>query len=79
MSNDCSIYQTKKSTHLQSIGRLMPLALLITKWKPVAIKEEEDGMNTICIVVNKAIKICHFILCNNAITAKSTVLSNARI
>ena len=29
-------------------------------------------MNVICTVVDKATKMCHFILCSNAITAKGT-------
>ena len=33
---------------------------------------EEDGMNTICTVVDKATKMCHFIPCSDTITAKGT-------
>ena len=34
---DCPVCQTEKSTHLQSAGQLMPLALPIRKWEHVAI------------------------------------------
>ena len=62
----CPVCQTEKSSHLQPIGQLMPLALPTRKWEHVAIDfvtgmPEEDGMNMICTVVNKATKMCHFI------------------
>ena len=72
---DCPVCQTEKSSHLQSVGQLMPLALPTHKWEHMAIDfgtgmPEEDGMNTLCTVVDKAIEMCHFIPCSDTITAK---------
>ena len=55
----------------------MPLAIPDRKWDHVALDfitglPEEDGMNTICTVVDKATKMCHFIPCTDKITAKET-------
>ena len=74
---DCLTCQTEKSSHLQPAGQLMPLALLTHKWEHVAIDfvtgmPEEDGMNTICSIVDKAMKMCHSIPCNDTIIAKGT-------
>ena len=74
---DCPVCQTEKSSHLQPTRQLMPLALPMHKWEHVAIDfvtgmSEEDGMNTICTVVDKATKMCHFIPCSDTIPAKGT-------
>ena len=55
----------------------MPLALPTRKWEHVAIDfvigmPEENGMNSICTVVDKATKMCHFIPCSNMIIARET-------
>ena len=55
----------------------MPLALPTRKWEHVAIDfvtgmPEDAGMNAIMTVVDKATKMCHFIPCSEAITAKGT-------
>ena len=54
---------------------LMPLELPDRKWDHLAIDmvtglPKEDKMNTICTMVDKATKMCHFIACTNKITAK---------
>ena len=74
---DCPVCQTEKSSHLRPAGRLMPLALPTRKWEHVAIDfvtgmPEDNGMNAIMTVVDKATKMCHFIPCSEAITAKGT-------
>ena len=74
---DCPVYQTEKSSHLQPAGRLMPLPLPTRKWEHVAIDfvtgmPEDQGMNAIMTVVDKATKMVHFIPCNETITAKGT-------
>ena len=55
----------------------MSLELPVRKWDHVAIDfitglPEEDEMNTILTVVDKATKMCHFIACTDKITAKET-------
>ena len=55
----------------------MPLALPIRKWEHMAIDfitgmPEENGMNAILTAVDKATKMCHFILCSDTIIAKGT-------
>ena len=55
----------------------MPLTLPTRKWEYVAIDfvtgmPEDQGMNAIMTVVDKATKMCHFILCTESITAKGT-------
>ena len=57
----CPVCQTEKSSHQKPIGMLMSLELPERKWDHVAIDfvtglPEEDGMNTICTVVDKATK-----------------------
>ena len=74
---DCPVCQTEKSSHLRPAGRLMPLALPTRKWEHVAIDfvtgmPEDSGMNAIMTVVDKATKMCHFILCSEAVAAKGT-------
>ena len=63
---DCPVCQTEKSSHLQPAGRLMPLPLPTRKWEHVAIDfvtgmPDDDGKNAIMTVVDKAIKMTHFI------------------
>ena len=74
---DCPVCQTEKSSHLQPAGRLMPLPLPTRKWEHVAIDfvtgmPEDNGMNAIMTVVDRATKMTHFIPCSETITAKGT-------
>ena len=67
----------EKSSHLQPAGQLMPLPLPTRKWEHVAINfitgmPEDQGMNAIMTVVDKAIKMAHFIPCSEFITTKGT-------
>ena len=55
----------------------MPLPLPTRKWEHVAIDfitgmPEDQGMNAIMTVVDKATKMAHFIPCSETITAKGT-------
>ena len=55
----------------------MPLPLPTRKWEHVAIDfvtgmPEDQGMNAIMTVVDKATKMAHFIPCSDTITAKGT-------
>ena len=74
---NCPVCQMEKGSHLKPAGKLMPLKLPTRKWDHVALDfvtgmPEEDGMDTICTVVDKATKMCHFIPCSEKITAKET-------
>ena len=74
---DCPVCQTEKSSHLQPAGRLMPLPLPTRKWEHVAIDfvtgmPDDQGMNAIMTVVDKATKMAHFIPCSETVTAKGT-------
>ena len=74
---NCPVCQTEKGSHLKPAGQLMPLKLPTRKWDHVALDfvtgmPIEDGMDTICTVVDKATKMCHFIPCSESITAKET-------
>ena len=74
---DCPVCQIEKTSHQKPTGLLMPLEIPDRKWDHVAIDfitglPEENGMNTICTVVDKATKMCHFIPCTDKITAKET-------
>ena len=74
---DCPVCQIEKTSHQKPTGLLMPLEIPDRKWDHVAIDfitglPEENGMNTICIVVDKATKMCHFIPCTDKIIAKET-------
>ena len=74
---NCPVCQTEKGSHLKPAGQLMPLKLPTRKWDHVALDfvtgmPVEDGMDTICTVVDKATKMCHFIPCSESITAKET-------
>ena len=56
------VCQMETSSHQKPTGTLMPLELPERKWDHVAIDfviglPKEDGMNTICTVVDKATKI----------------------
>ena len=74
---DYPVCQTEKSSRLQLAGRLMPLALPTRKWEHVVIDfitgmPEDQGMNAIMTVVDKATKMYHCIPYSKAITAKGT-------
>ena len=74
---DCPVCQTEKSSHLQPARLLMPLPLPTRKWEHVAIDfvtgmPDDQGMNAIMTVIDKATKMAHFIPCSETITAKGT-------
>ena len=72
---DCPVCQTEKGSHLKPAGQLLPLELPVRKWDHVAIDfvvgmPVQDKMDTICTIVDKATKMCHFVPCSEAISAK---------
>ena len=72
---DCPVCQVEKGSHLKPGGKLMPLALPTRKWDHVALDfvvgmPMQNSCDTILTVVDKATKMCHFIACNEKISAK---------
>ena len=72
---DCPVCQIEKGSHLKPAGKLMPLEIPMRKWDHVAIDfvvglPMQDKCDTICTVVDKATKMCHFIPCSEKISAK---------
>ena len=72
---DCPVCQIEKGSHLKPAGKLMPLEIPMRKWDHVAIDfvvglPMQDNCDTICTVVDKATKMCHFIPCSEKISAK---------
>ena len=72
---DCPVCQIEKGSHLKPAGKLMPLEIPMRKWEHVAIDfvvglPMQDKCDTICTVVDKATKMCHFIPCSEKISAK---------
>ena len=72
---DCPVSQVEKGSHLKPAGKLLPLEVPVRKWDHVVIDfvvglPIQDEMDTICTVVDKATKMCHFIPCNEKISAK---------
>ena len=72
---DCPVCQIEKGSHLKPAGKLMPLEVPMRKWDHVAIDfvvglPMQDKCDTICTVVDKATKMCHFIPCSEKISAK---------
>ena len=76
---DCPICQVEKGTNLKPGGQLQPLELPVRKWDHVAIDfivgmPKQEGFDTICTVVDKATKMCHFLPCSESITAKEVAV-----
>ena len=72
---DCPVCQVEKGSHLKPAGKLVPLDVPVRKWDHVVIDfvvgmPVQDEMDTICTVVDKATKMCHFIPCSEKISAK---------
>ena len=72
---DCPVCQIEKGSHLKPAGKLLPLEVPVRKWDHVVIDfvvgmPVQDGMDTICTIVDKATKMCHFIPCTEKISAK---------
>ena len=66
---------TEKGSSLKTGGKLMPLEIPERKWEHVVIDfvvglPVQEGCDTIFTVVDKATKMCHFIPCNERISAK---------
>ena len=76
---DCPVCQVEKGSHLKPGGQLQPLELLVRKWDHVVLDfvvgmPEQEGFDTILIVVDKATKMCHFLPCNERISAKEVAV-----
>ena len=72
---DCPVCQVEKGSHLKPAGKLLPLNVPVRKWDHVVIDfvvgmPVQDEFDTICTVVDKATKMCHFIPCTEKISAK---------
>ena len=72
---DCPVCQVEKGNHQRPAGKLMPLEIPERKWDHVVLDfivglPVQGGFDTICTVVDKATKMCHFIPCSEKISAK---------
>ena len=72
---DCPLCQVEKGSHLKPAGKLMPLEVPVRKWDHVVIDfvvglPVQGNCDTICTVVDKATKMCHFIPSTEKISAK---------
>ena len=72
---DYPVCQVEKGSHLKPAGKLLPLEVPIRKWDHVVLDfvvglPVHQGMDTICTVVDKATKMCHFLPCSESISAK---------
>ena len=72
---DCPVCQVEKGSHLKPGGQLQPLELPVRKWDHVVLDfvvgmPKQEGFDTILTVVDKATKMCHFLPCNERISAK---------
>ena len=66
---------SEKGSHLPPIGKLMPLEIPARKWDHVVLDfvvglPAQGNCDTICTVVDRATKMCHFIPCSETISAK---------
>ena len=60
---------------MKPAGQLLPLELPVRKWDHIALDfvvgmPVQDGLDTICTIVDKATKMCHFVPCSESISAK---------
>ena len=60
---------------MKPAGQLLPLELPVRKWDHVAIDfvvgmPVQDKLDTICTIVDKATKMCHFVPCSESISTK---------
>ena len=72
---DCPVCQVEKGSHLKPSGKIMPLEIPARKWDHVAIDfivgmPLQQNCDTILTVVDKATKMCHFVACNEKISAR---------
>ena len=72
---DCPVCQVEKGSSQKPAGQLVPLEIPQRKWDHVVIDfvvglPVQDGLDTICTVVDKATKMCHFLPCRESISAK---------
>ena len=72
---DCPVCQVEKGSSQKPAGQLIPLEIPIRKWDHVVIDfvvglPVQGGFDTICTVVDKATKMCHFLPCSETISAK---------
>ena len=73
----CPVCQVEKGSHQAPGGLLVPLQIPERKWDQVAIDfvtslPEDEGMDSVLTVVDKATKMVHLIPCTKKITAKET-------
>ena len=73
----CPVCQVEKGSHQAPGGLLVPLPIPERKWDQVAIDfvtslPEDEGMDSVLTVVDKATKMVHLIPCTKTITAKGT-------
>ena len=71
----CTVCQVEKRQSFQTSGKLLPLEVPIRKWDHVVLDfvlglPVHQGIDTICMVVDKATKMCHFLPCSESIPAK---------
>ena len=72
---DCPVCQIEKGSSQKPAGQLMPLEIPQRKWDHVVLDfvvglPVQQGFDTICTVVDKATKMCHFLPCSESISAK---------
>ena len=72
---DCLVCQVEKGSHLTTTGKLMPLDILVHKWDHIVLDfvvgfPVQDEYDTICTMVDKGTKMCHFIPCSENFSAK---------
>ena len=72
---DCPVCQVEKGSSQKPAGQLIPLEIPQRKWDHVVLDfvvglPVQDGYDTICTVVDKATKMCHFLPCSESISAK---------
>ena len=72
---DYPVYQVEKGMQQKAGGKLMPLDLPAQKWDHATIDfvvrmPVKDGCDAILTVVDKATKMCHFVPCNEKVSAK---------
>ena len=72
---DCPVCQVEKGSSQLPAGKLMPLEIPQRKWDQVVLDfvvglPVQGQFDTICTVVDKATKMCHFVPCSESISAK---------
>lgn len=72
---NCQVCTRGKSSHQALLGHLKPLAIPHRPWSSISMDfivslPESSGFNCIWVVVDRLTKMCHFIPCQDTITAK---------